>query len=219
MSDVSNQPKKAIKPAEEVKPSKFYKTMLPVVAFLFKTILPVRYHGLENLQLPAPYILMGNHLSFVDPVIMAVAAPENQIRFIAKKELFTHKLMGPLVRCLNAIPVDRHNTDMEAMRACMRVTREGGVLGIFPEGTRHHKGLMEEVESGVALIALRSKVPLIPVYLTGKLGIFRRLDVYVGEPIEMEDLRAMGINTESCKLLLERITKTYARLEAARPET
>ena len=114
--------------------------------------------------------------------------------------------------------MDRHNTDMEAMRACMRVTREGHVLGIFPEGTRHHEGLMTELESGVAMIALRSKVPLVPVYIAGKLGLFRTLHVYVGEPIMMDDLRAEGINTQTCQALLGRITQTYAALDAARPE-
>ncbi len=219
MTDVTKQQNKAIKPAKkkEKQRSVIYTVALPIVRFLFKTILPVRYHGLENVrQMDAPYILMGNHVTMIDPVIMAAAAPKYQIRFIGKKELTKNKLLNAFFNELRMIPVDRHNTDMEAMRACMRVTREGGVLGIFPEGTRHHKGLMEEIESGVALIALRSKVPLVPIYLAGKLRFFRSLDVYVGEPISMDDLREMGVNTESCRLLMGRITTTYAALEAAR---
>ncbi len=221
MSEASGQQKKAIRPAEKKERARsvIYTVGLPVVRFLFRTVLPVRFHGLENVRsLEAPYIFMGNHTSMLDPVIMAAAAPRYQIRFIGKKELTKNKLLAAFFEELRMIPVSRHSTDMEAMRACMRVTKEGGVLGIFPEGTRHHKGLMEEVESGVALIALRSKVPLIPVYITGKLGFFRPLDVYVGKAIDMEDIRANGINNESCQLLLGRITKTYAALEAARPD-
>ncbi len=219
MGDVAkqNQAVKSVNPPEK-KRSVVYAVAIPLVRALFKTFLPVRYHGLENLQLDAPYILMSNHVSMLDPVIMAATVPKYQIRFIGKKELTKNKLLAALFKELRMIPVDRHNTDMEAMRACMRVTREGEVLGIFPEGTRHHKGLMEEVESGVALIALRSKVPLVPVYITGKLGLFRRLEVYIGQPIDMDDLRASGINTESCQALIGRITTTYAALEAARPE-
>lgn len=201
------------------KPSRLYTALLPVMRAIFATVLPVRYHGLDHLrELDAPYILMGNHLSLADPFIMAVAAPKEQIRFIGKKELWSNKLVAWFCRSLKAIPVDRHNTDMEAMRACMRVTRDGHVLGIFPEGTRHHQGVMQELESGVALIALRAKVPLVPVYITGKIAPFRPLDVYVGAPIGMEDLRQQGINTETCQLLLGRITATYAALEAARPD-
>lgn len=220
MSEVQKQDKGVAKrdnPQE--KPSRLYTALLPVMRAVFATVLPIRYHGLEHLRdLDAPYILMGNHLSMMDPFIMAVAAPKEQICFIGKKELWRVKPVAWFCRALKAIPVDRHNTDMEAMRACMRVTREGHVLGIFPEGTRHHQGVMRELESGVALIALRAKVPLIPIYITGKVAPFRPLDVYVGQPIDMEDLRQQGINTETCQLLLGRITQTYAALEAARPD-
>ncbi len=218
MSELKQPNQQLSKPAE--RKSILYPIVLPLLRGLFKTILPVKFHGLENVgNLEAPYILMGNHTTLLDPVIMATAVPKQQIRFIAKKELWNSKLFAWIVTDLKAIPVNRHNTDMEAMRTCMRVVREGHVLGIFPEGTRHHKGLMTELESGVAMIALRAKVPLVPMYIAGKLGLFRRLHVYVGKPIMMDDLREMGVNTETCGMLLSRITETYAALDAARPDT
>lgn len=219
MSELKKQDKNLTKPEDANKPSKVYAFVLAVAQGLLKSILPVKYHGLEHVKdLQAPYILMANHTTMLDPFMMAVAIPQYQIRFIGKKELWKVKPFAWFANAIRAIPVDRHNTDMEAMRACMRVTREGHVLGIFPEGTRHHQGLMTELESGVAMIALRSKVPLVPVYIAGKLGLFRTLHVYVGEPIMMDDLRAEGINTQTCQALLGRITKTYAALDAARPE-
>ena len=219
MSELKKQDKNLAKPADTNKPSKVYSVVLALAQGLLKTILPVKYHGLEHVRdLKAPYILMANHTTMLDPFMMAVAIPQYQIRFIGKKELWKFPPFAWFANAIRAIPVDRHNTDMEAMRACMRVTREGHVLGIFPEGTRHHKGLMTELESGVAMIALRSKVPLVPVYIAGKLGFFRTLHVYVGQPIMMDDLREMGINTETCGMLLGRITETYAALEAARPD-
>lgn len=219
MSELKKQDKNLAKPADTNKPSKVYSVVLALAQGLLKTILPVKYHGLEHVRdLKAPYILMANHTTMLDPFMMAVAIPQYQIRFIGKKELWKFPPFAWFANAIRAIPVDRHNTDMEAMRACMRVTREGHVLGIFPEGTRHHKGLMTELESGVAMIALRSKVPLVPVYIAGKLGFFRTLHVYVGQPIMMDDLREMGINTETCGMLLGRITETYAALDAARPD-
>ena len=220
MSELKKQNQNLAKaPEKQDKPSAMYSIVLPIAQALFKTILPVKFHGLEHVRsLEAPYILMANHTTMLDPFMMAAAIPKYQIRFIGKKELWKIKPFAWFANNIKAIPVDRHNTDMEAMRACMRVTREGHVLGIFPEGTRHHKGLMTELESGVAMIALRSKVPLVPVYIAGKLGLFRTLHVYVGEPILMDDLREMGINTETCGMLLGRITQTYAALDAARPE-
>ena len=69
---------------------------------------------------------------------------------------------------------------------------------------------MEQIESGVALMALRSGAPLMPVYITGKLRLFRPLTVKIGEAIPMDDLRADGVNTATCQRLMERITQTYA---------
>ena len=220
MSELKKQNTNLSKKVDDGKPSKVYSVALAAAQVLLKSILPVKYHGLENVSsLEAPYILMANHTTMLDPFMMAAAIPQYQIRFIGKKELWKVPPFAWFANNIRAIPVDRHNTDMEAMRACMRVTREGHVLGIFPAGTRHHKGLMTELESGVAMIALRSKVPLVPVYIAGKLGLFRTLHVYVGKPIMMDDLRENGINTESCQALLGRITETYAHLDAARPET
>ncbi|MBQ8201101.1 MAG: 1-acyl-sn-glycerol-3-phosphate acyltransferase [Clostridia bacterium] len=215
-----NQNKTVIKAAQPsaTKRSLVYTVAYPIAKLLLSTFLPVKYHNAERLDIEAPFILMGNHQSMMDPVIAAMPVKRYQIRYIGKKELWKVPIVAAIFNSMHMIPVDRHNTDMEAMRACMRVTREGGVLGIFPEGTRHKNGLMEDLESGVAMIALRSKVPLIPVYITGKVRLFRRLHVYVGEPIVMDDLREMGINTETCGLLLGRITQTYAALKEAHPE-
>ena len=210
---MSEAQKKA--PEKKAKKSLLYAVAKPIAALLFKTFLPVKFHNREGLNGEPPFVLIGNHTSLMDPVIMGVGVKKHQVRFIGKKELWKNKLVGAAFNSMNMIPVDRHNSDMEAMRACMRVTREGNILGIFPEGTRHHKGLMEEIESGVALIALRSRVPVIPVYISGKVALFRTLHVYVGDPIPTEDLREQGVNKETCDLLLTRITQTYARMHEA----
>jgi len=202
---------------EKKKPGRslIYAIAKPIAALLFKTFLPVCYHNRERINIDPPFIVISNHNSMMDPVLMGVAVKKHQVRFIGKKELWKHKIIAAIFDSMNMIPVDRHNSDMEAMRACMRVTREGGILGIFPEGTRHHEGLMTEMESGIGLIALRSRVPLIPVYIAGKVGLFRLLHVYIGEPIPTEDLREQGVNRETCELLMKRITETYAAMHEA----
>lgn len=201
-------------PVHSLENNRFYPFARGICAFLFKTILPVRYHNVERMLIDAPFVLMGNHQSMFDPVVAAVPITKHQVHFLGKKELAGIPVLGRIfTRGLHMIPVDRHNTDMEAMRTCMKVTRTGLILGIFPEGTRHKQGLMEDLESGVAMIALRSRVPLIPVYITRRLGIFRRTDVYVGEQIPMDDLRDEGINKDTCEKLLGRITTAYAALK------
>ena len=198
---------------KKVKKSLLYEVCRRVAWLLFHSFLPVRYEHAERLrQVDAPFILIGNHLSNLDPVVAALAVPRYQVNFLAKKELGKVGFIRKILETLHTIFVDRHNSDMEAMRACMKVLRGGGVLCVFPEGTRHHEGLMEEIQSGVALMALRSGVPLMPVYIPGKLRLFRTLNVFIGEPIPMDDLREEGVNAQTCQQLLERITQIYAEM-------
>lgn len=185
----------------------------PLLAAIFKTpILPVRYEGREHVDVEAPFIIIANHKSALDPLVVAVPVKRHQIRFMAKTELMKNGFLKWLLNQIRVIPVDRGNSDMAAMRASMKVLKEGNVLGVFPEGTRYKQGNMEELETGMAMLALRSGVPVIPAYLHPKVRFFHKTTCTIGEPIPTEDLIAQGINKETCDLLLKRITKTYAEM-------
>ena len=194
------------------KKSWMYAFLRGLGSLAFKTILPVKYHHAELVNGEEPFIVIGNHQCWIDPVVMAVATKKRQMSILGKAELGAGGKLTKILQRMHVVLVNRHSTDMEAMRACMKVVREGNILAIFPEGTRHHKGLMEELESGVAMIALRAGVPLIPMLIPTKMKFFRRNDCYVGEPIPLEDLREKGINKDTCAELLQRITATYADL-------
>lgn len=199
--------------AQRPRRSRWYAVAKAVVTAALHTIFPVRFVGAQRLeQVEPPYILIGNHQSWMDPIPMAVAVKKHQVRFLAKKELAACKPLESIFREAGVILVDRHNSDMEAMRACIACLRQGSILGVFPEGTRHHEGLMEELESGVAFIALRGKAPVYPV-LVPKLKFLRRVECVVGEEIPTADLREQGINKETCDALLERIRQAYRDLQ------
>lgn len=181
-----------------------------VLAFLaFHTVLPVKYHGAEKLRgAEGPMVLISNHLHALDPFILAYPI-KDQCVFLAKKELAKNRFVTRLLTRLHCIFVDRHNADMEAMRACMRTLKAGKTLIIFPEGTRHHEGQMQQIENGTALIVLRGKAPLIPFYLDRPLKLFRRVNAYVGDPIPYGDLLERGVNMETCEELNQRMRETY----------
>ena len=71
---------------------------------------------------------------------------------------------------------------------------------------------MEQLESGVGLIALRSGAPVVPMYIESKYRLFHRNRCVVGAPIDYSDLRAEGVNRDTCQRLMERITEVYVRL-------
>ena len=201
--------------SEEKQPGRrrsfWYGTARALATVVLHTGLPGRYHHAERLTREPPMIVIGNHQSWLDPVVIGFAIKKRQVTFMGKKELAANGLIRGILKEAGVILVDRHNTDMEAMRACMKALRGGEILGIFPEGTRHHEGVMREMETGVAMLALRSGAPVIPV-LVPRLRWVHTVDCYVGEAIPTSDLREQGVNTQTCQALMERISARYAAL-------
>lgn len=191
-----------------------YNVARNLFGFLFHTVMPVTYHHVERAQLDAPCILLANHNSMFDPMLIAYPVYRYHVRFLGKKELMKVPVIGWACQKLLMIPVDRHNMDMGALRSCLKVLKEGHMLGIFPEGTRHKEGVMQEMESGVSMIALRSKARLLPAYISGKPGLFRRVHVYFHDPVSISDIAASGVNKEACDAVMERIAAVYRELVA-----
>ncbi len=189
-----------------------YEVTRVLAHIVFHTLMPVRFHHKERLLQDPPYVVIANHRHALDPVVMAMGIPKHQIVFLAKKELGGTPLTQNLLTRLHCILVDRHNADMEAMRSCMKAIKLKKILLIFPEGTRHHEGQMEQIESGTALIAMRSKAPVIPIYFDRKLSWFKVTNLYVGEPIPYDDLLEEGINTETCEKMNERMRETFRKM-------
>lgn len=184
---------------------------------MLHTVYPARYHGLDKArELDAPYIMIANHRCFIDPFAIAIPIRRYEVRFLGKRELANSKFFNWLFDKWHMIKVTRHGTDMAAMRQSLQTLREGRVLGIFPEGTRRQPEMMREVESGAALIALRAKAPVLPVYIHGKFRPFRVTDVYYGTPMPLDDLYAQGVNNDAVNALCGRIRDTfYAMREQA----
>lgn len=179
---------------------------------LFHTLMPVRFHHRERLDQAPPYVVIANHNHALDPVVMAIGIKHEQIVFLGKKELGSKPLIRNILTRMHCILVDRHNMDMDAMRQCMKAIKLKKILLIFPEGTRHHEGQMEQIETGTALISMRTKAPIIPIYFDRKLSWFKVTNLYVGEPIPYDDLLEEGINTATCEKMNERMREAFRRM-------
>ncbi len=187
----------------------FWYTLARIVFRIIFCVCPLRFEHKERLDRRAPFIIIANHLSWLDPMAIALICGRHEIRFLGKKELSSSKIGKYILGKLHMISVDRHASDIQAMRACAKVLREGRVLGMFPEGTRHQKSMMEEVESGVSLLALRSRAPLVPVYISGRIRPFRPVRVTVGEDIHYHDLIKKGSDRATVEALSARIRRTF----------
>ena len=189
----------------------FYQLVINLFAVAAKLLFFVRVEGKENLPEGA-CVIMGNHRAWIDPFFLAYCARDREIRFMGKKELWGNKLFAWIASQVRGSPVDRGSADMASSRMAMTVLKAGHTLGIFPEGTRSKGDAMLPLQGGAAMIALRSKCPVVPVYIDGNFKVFRRMTVRVGKPVDMDDLLAARITKESCAELTERITASFAQL-------
>lgn len=119
--------------------------------------------GLEHLPGAGRVVIAGgHHTSNMDPFVIAQVLPAGRrVQFMAKKELFVGAI-GWIIRSGGSFPVDRSRNDLGAVRNALRVLQSEGTLGIFPEGTRGG----HELQGGTALLALKGKAPIVPVWLT-----------------------------------------------------
>lgn len=125
-----------------------------------------KVEGKERVLRTGPFVVAANHVSYLDPVVLGVACPR-PIHFMAKAELFHIPVLGFLIRELGAFPVQRGVADRQAIRRALHILKDGGVVGVFPEGTRNRQGEMLDPQGGAALIALKAGVPVLPVGIWG----------------------------------------------------
>ncbi len=152
--------------------------------------------GRENIPAEGPLIVVSNHLNNADPPIIGAGIARRRIRWMAKIELFKNPF-GLIIRAWGAFPVRRFDADLAAMLNAERILKRGGVIGMFPEGTRSRTGYMGPPHPGTAVIALRSGATLLPCAITGTerlknpLVLLRRprFTFTIGEPITLTPVR------------------------------
>lgn len=115
-------------------------------------------------------IIASNHLSFLDPPLIAASWTE-AIAFFAKSGLFENPLLRTLITSLNAHPVGNGN-DIKSLKLACKLLEEGNKILIFPEGTRSQDGSLVPFKRGIGMLALRTKVPIIPTYIHGTFDIW-----------------------------------------------
>jgi 1-acyl-sn-glycerol-3-phosphate acyltransferase len=162
---------------------------------LLHSLWNVRVHGSGNVPEDGAVILAGNHTGFLDGPLIVGVSPR-PVHFLVKQEIFVGPL-GPILHGLGQIPVDRKHPDRAAVQAALAALRAGGVLGVFPEGTRT-TGDFESVHNGLAYFALSTGAPVVPVACLGTAvngktvgslpPVRTPLDLVYGTPVPLAEL-------------------------------
>ncbi len=188
-----------------------------VIGPLLTTVFRPWVKGLENVPRTGPLIVVCNHLSFVDSVFLPLMI-DRQMAFLAKSDYFTGKgIKGWFIRFFmtsaGQLPIDRSGgkASEASLNAGLQVLAEGGVLAIYPEGTRSPDGRMYRGRTGVARIILEAHVPVIPAAVIGTEKVMplgsnipkvHRVGVVIGEPLDFSRFEGM----ETDRFVLRSIT-------------
>ena len=134
------------------------------------------------------YILCCNHINYLDAAAI-VLFNKRKVNFVAKEDLFTHGILMWLGHLFDAIPIKRDMQDIEAMKRCLKVLKNGELLGIFPEGTRKGMEKNMKAKNGAAFMAIKSNVKVIPIGIHGTFKPFSKVYVNYGEPIDLSEYK------------------------------
>jgi len=145
----------------------------PIARPIIKALVPIRVTGLENIPSKGPAIVMPNHTSFLDSVILGFLA-DRDIWFMAKNSEYRHAPMRWFLRHAGSFPVRRYNIDVLAVRNAIRLVRHGHLLGLFPEGERTWDGGMLPLRTGAMRLVLALDTPVIPVGIAGAYELMPR---------------------------------------------
>ncbi|WMJ76212.1 MULTISPECIES: lysophospholipid acyltransferase family protein [unclassified Sedimentibacter] len=159
----------------------FYRIIVTILKFLVFIAFDLEIHNKDRIDnTNGALIACGNHISMIDPVILAVSS-KRQIHFMGKKELFDNKILGFLFKKLGAFPVDRGGVSMSAIKSSLSVLKSNEVLGIFPEGTRVKNYDENNAKPGIGLIANKAKSNIIPFYIKGSYKFRGKIEIFFGE--------------------------------------
>jgi 1-acyl-sn-glycerol-3-phosphate acyltransferase len=152
------------------------KRLLPPVLHRFFAF---RVSGLEHVPTSGPCIVAGNHCNYLDGVVLGAVLPR-KIRFLVMPRVYRATPLHPYFHDhVGSIPINLARPDAGAIRRALRVLERGGVIGIFPEGPFGRDGALARGRPGVALVALRSGVPVVPAAISGTFQALAGRRLYV----------------------------------------
>jgi 1-acyl-sn-glycerol-3-phosphate acyltransferase len=186
----------------------------------------LRVAGRANWPATGGGLVCANHQSMFDPPLVGLTCPR-RLNYLARDTLFRVPLLAPLIKFLDAIPIDREGVGLAGLKETLRRLKAGELVLIFPEGTRTHDGEVAPLKPGFISVARRGRVPLIPIGLDGAYQAWPRTSrfprggrvaVVIGKPITTEEVAGFS-DDELLAELEQRILTCHAQARELRLAT
>lgn len=197
------------------------------VTFIFRTGFKLLYkgkiYGLENIPINGGFILAGNHVSHLDPPMIAGHCPRQPVFSFARSTLFKKGIRW-LYHRLNMIPVDREKgSDLKAIKKVLSLLEQGHPVMMFPEGTRSLTGIPQRPKKGIGMFAIRSGVPVVPVRIFGTYEALPKgkhwpsfkssLTIVYGKPLSKEDFEDCRTEKDLAQAVSDRIMQAISQIK------
>ena len=136
----------------------------------------LRRSGWRNMPKSGPVLVVANHQSMFDPVLVGLSS-RRYLSYLARSSLFEKPVLAPMIRSLNAIPIDR-NMGKDGIQAVLDSLGKGRAVLMFPEGERTHTGEVQPLKPGVSLLIKRVTCPIVPVGIAGCFAAWSRFHMW-----------------------------------------
>ncbi|WOV87878.1 lysophospholipid acyltransferase family protein [Sporosarcina oncorhynchi] len=179
-----------------------YRLTASFARFIFFFVAKIELKDLHKLPKEGGYIITCSHRGWLEIIALGISLPK-PIHFMAKKELFSKKLLASFLTSIKAFPVDRENPSPSSIKTPVKLLRSGEVIGIFPGGTRSSEDA--PVKRGAVTIANLSKAPIVPVTYIGPASFkearkCRKVTITIGDPFIVDTKDKDALQAYSDKL-------------------
>lgn len=153
----------------------------------YRIMYRVKVTGLENYPLNTGKVICPNHINVHDPVVIGAFLPD-LVHFMAKKETFKYKAFNWFLYYAGGFPVDREGNDVGAIKTALKVLKQQKGLLIFAEGTRNKGTEPLVAKAGVAMLAVKSQVPVVPITIDSTYKLFSPIRIVIHPPVSLDFL-------------------------------
>ena len=188
----------------------YYCIVKMVKIFFYCLFWPI-VKGRENIPTDGGYIISANHKSNYDPIFTTIVQ-NKKVYFLAKEELFSRKPFGSFLLYVGAYPLKRGASDIAALRVGIALLKDNKPLTVYPQGTRSEKIDLTKIKTGVALLAVKSRVPVLPIGIDGKYVPFHRMKLIIGKPMYFDEYYDKKLTSENLQLITVSIMKNIQSL-------
>ncbi|OPJ57200.1 lysophospholipid acyltransferase family protein [Alkalithermobacter paradoxus] len=187
----------------------FYEITRGILSPILKILYRIEVRGVEKVPLDEPLIFASNHKSLLDPVFIGIYMPR-KVSYMAKKELFSNKIFGYILKKLGVFPVDRSKTDVSTIKIALKILRSNGTLGIFPEGTRSKQKELGKAKAGTAMLAIKGKSKIVPVSIISNYKLFNKTIININDPLSLEEYYENKLSSSDYERLSQKVLDIIA---------